>query len=197
MLDRFARLIGLSNDPSPGYNIELSARSGSKYIELPYVVKGMDVSFSGILSKVESIVKSSSGNSNKNKKYKKEKNKKEKNKKEEAPPHKIEDLCYSLQETVFAMLVEVTERAMSHCGQTDVLIVGGVGCNRRLQEMMESMCEQRGGKVCKMDSRYCIDNGAMIGCAGMMEFLREGKGVRDGSVCQRYRTDSVRVSWRK
>ena len=25
-LDRFARVIGLSNDPSPGYNIELEAR---------------------------------------------------------------------------------------------------------------------------------------------------------------------------
>ena len=40
-------------------------------------------------------------------------------------------LCYSLQETVFAMLVEITERAMAHCGSSEVLIVGGVGCNKR------------------------------------------------------------------
>lgn len=39
-----------------------------------------------------------------------------------------EDLCFSLQETVFAMLVEITERAMAHCGSEEVLIVGGVGC---------------------------------------------------------------------
>lgn len=39
-----------------------------------------------------------------------------------------EDLCFSLQETVFAMLVEVTERAMAHCNANEVLIVGGVGC---------------------------------------------------------------------
>jgi N6-L-threonylcarbamoyladenine synthase len=39
-----------------------------------------------------------------------------------------EDLCFSLQETVFAMLVEITERAMAHVGSGDVLIVGGVGC---------------------------------------------------------------------
>ncbi len=44
-----------------------------------------------------------------------------------------EDLCFSLQETIFAMLVETTERAMAHCGVREVLIVGGVGCNERLQ----------------------------------------------------------------
>jgi N6-L-threonylcarbamoyladenine synthase len=38
------------------------------------------------------------------------------------------DLCFSLQETTFAMLVEITERAMAHIGSKEVLIVGGVGC---------------------------------------------------------------------
>ena len=42
------------------------------------------------------------------------------------------DMC-RVQETIFAMLVEITERAMAHCGAADVLIVGGVGCNLRLQ----------------------------------------------------------------
>ena len=42
----------------------------------------------------------------------------------------------SVQETLYAMLVEITERAMSHAGSDSVLIVGGVGCNVRLQEMM-------------------------------------------------------------
>lgn len=54
-LDRFARVLGLSNDPSPGYNIEQLAKEGSKYIEMPYNVKGMDVSFSGILSFAEDV----------------------------------------------------------------------------------------------------------------------------------------------
>ena len=46
-LDRFARLLKISNDPSPGYNIEQLAKKGTKLLSLPYVVKGMDVSFSG------------------------------------------------------------------------------------------------------------------------------------------------------
>lgn len=81
------------------------------------------------------------------------------------------DLCFSLQETVFAMLVETTERAMAHIGSKEVLIVGGVGCgcslpriytcqklkavtgNLRLQEMMGIMAEERGGKVFATDER--------------------------------------------
>merc|ERR1712062_383738 len=83
------------------------------------------------------------------------------------------DLCFSLQETVFAMLVETTERAMAHCGSSEVLIVGGVGCNLRLQEMMRLMCEERGGTLYGTDMRFCVDNGAMIAQAGW-EMFRSG-----------------------
>ena len=174
-LDRFARVLKLSNDPSPGYNIEQLAKSGSQYIELPYSVKGMDVSFSGILSCIESIAK----------------DKLDKGACTEA------DLCYSLQETIFAMLVETTERAMAHCGSDEVLIVGGVGCNLRLQEMMGEMVKERGGHVYGMDDRYCIDNGAMIAQAGW-EMFRSGQTtpMNDSWITQRFRTDEVEVTWR-
>lgn len=59
---------------------------------------------------------------------------------------------------------------MAHCKQSLVLIVGGVGCNKRLQEMMGIMAKDRGGKVCGMDHRYCIDNGAMIAQAGVLQY---------------------------
>jgi N6-L-threonylcarbamoyladenine synthase len=108
-LDRFARVLQLSNEPSPGYNIEQLAKSGNKYIELPYIVKGMDVSFSGMLTYIE----------------------KEAKQKIHTGECTAADLCYSLQETVFAMLIETTERAMAHTGADTVLIVGGVGCNKR------------------------------------------------------------------
>ena len=96
-------MINLSNDPSPGYNIEQCAKEGTKFLPLPYVVKGMDVSFSGILSYIEDRADKllTEGGFTK------------------------ADLCFSLQETLFAMLVETTERAMAHCGSSEVLIVGG------------------------------------------------------------------------
>jgi len=173
-LDRFARVIGLSNDPSPGYNIEIEARKpGAKFIELPYVVKGMDVSFSGILTQVQQLAKQKRKDISK------------------------ADLCFSLQETLFAMLVEITERAMAHCGQKQVLIVGGVACNKRLQEMMEVMLRDRGGRLCAMDQRYCIDNGAMIAQAGIFALQHGITTALDKATCtQRFRTDQVRAVWR-
>lgn len=172
-LDRFARVLKLSNDPSPGYNIEQMAKKGKKYLELPYTVKGMDVSFSGLLSFIE----------------------------EKAPQvlktgeYTPEDLCFSLQETVFSMLIEITERAMAHCGSQEVLIVGGVGCNKRLQEMMEIMAKERGATLFATDERFCIDNGAMIAQAGW-EMFKSGQitPFEDTFCTQRYRTDEVEVT---
>lgn len=110
---------------------------------------------------------------------------------------KPEDLAFSLQETVFAMLVEITERAMAHVGRSDVLIVGGVGCNLRLQQMVADMCADRGGTLYGMDSRYCIDNGAMIAQAGILEYQFGGTtALADSWVTQRFRTDEVFVRWR-
>jgi len=175
-LDRFARLLRLSNAPSPGYNIEQLAKEGKKLYTLPYCVKGMDVSFSGILSSIEAKAPGllASG--------------------EYTPA----DLCFSLQETIFAMLVEITERAMAHSESSEVLIVGGVGCNERLQKMMSIMAEERGGKLFATDERFCIDNGAMIAQAGW-EMFRAGQRAElsETGITQRYRTDQVNILWRE
>ncbi|CAL5416940.1 unnamed protein product [Camellia sinensis] len=175
-LDRFARVLTLSNDPNPGYNIEQLAKKGEKFIDLPYVVKGMDVSFSGILSYLEATAE-------------------EKLKINECTPAY---LCYSLQETVFPMLVEITERAMAHCDKKDVLIVGGVGCNERLQEMMRIMCSERGGRLFATDDRYCIDNGAMIAYTGLLVYANGmSTPLEESTFTQRFRTDEVLAIWRE
>jgi N6-L-threonylcarbamoyladenine synthase len=174
-LDRFARVIGASNDPSPGYNIEKLAKGGAKLVEMPYTVKGMDVSFSGLLSFVEQTGIKMLRNGEVT----------------------VEDLCFSLQETIFSMLVEITERAMAHTNSNCVLIVGGVGCNRRLQEMTASMVSDRGGFLCAMDHRYCIDNGAMIAQAGAFAWQQGySTALKDATVTQRFRTDAPLVTWR-
>lgn len=198
-LDRFARVIGLSNDPSPGYNIEQEAkkvvdRNTGNFLELPYTVKGMDVSFSGILTHVEQLVKTHQVNNNNNNNGDQEEGG---NSSSSSSRISKADLCFSLQETLFAMLVEITERAMAHTGQDEVLIVGGVGCNKRLQEMMAAMVKDRGGKLCAMDHRYCIDNGAMIAQAGIFALqFGERTAMKDTWCTQRFRTDQVKTIWR-
>ncbi|MFB6089082.1 MAG: tRNA (adenosine(37)-N6)-threonylcarbamoyltransferase complex transferase subunit TsaD, partial [Candidatus Aenigmatarchaeota archaeon] len=116
-LDKFGRSVGIKFPAGP--KIEEMAKKGEKYIELPYSVKGMDMSFSGLVTEAE-------------RKYRN--------------GEKLEDVCYSLQETAFAMLTEVVERAMAHTGKEEVLLTGGVAANKRLQEMLNEMCEERGAK---------------------------------------------------
>ncbi|AAS52368.1 AEL316Wp [Eremothecium gossypii ATCC 10895] len=193
-LDRFARTLKIPNDPSPGYNIEQLAKqckNKDRLVELPYTVKGMDLSMSGILAHIDSLAKDLFRRNTKNYKlFDRETGKQ---------LVTVEDLCYSLQEHLFAMLVEITERAMAHVNSNQVLIVGGVGCNVRLQQMMASMCQSRAdGQVHATDERFCIDNGVMIAQAGLLQY-RMGDIVKDFSetvVTQRFRTDEVYVSWR-
>lgn len=173
-LDRFARVLKISNEPSPGYNIEQLAKQGKKYVQLPYTVKGMDLSMSGILAFIEEQAKDI-----------------------DQKDFTAADLCYSLQETLFAMLVEITERAMAHVNSSQVLVVGGVGCNERLQEMMGVMARDRGGSVFATDERFCIDNGIMIAHAGLLGYRTGERTPYEKSVCtQRFRTDEVWVKWR-
>merc|ERR1719270_351649 len=103
-----------------------------------------------------------------------------------------EDLCFSFQETLFAMLVETTERAMAHTGSQEVVICGGVGCNVRLQEMMHIMCKERNARLYATDMRFCIDNGAMIAQAGWHMFNHKMlTSWSDTTITQRFRTDDT------
>lgn len=148
-LDRFARVINLSNDPSPGYNIEQEAKKyetylscsaatsdcfhdcrGQRLVTLPYATKGMDISLSGILTSIEALTY--------DKRYRADGLPRGPDDTDVITPA---DLCFSLQETVFAMLVEITERAMAHVGSKEVLIVGGVGCKLILDSSTVTMTD--------------------------------------------------------
>lgn len=183
--DKIARALGLDNAPSPGFNIEKQAELNheKKYIPLPYTIKGMDMSFSGILSTCLKLIKDFKSTNPSSAQFKKF----------------ISEICFSLQETMFSILVEATERCCSFVESNEVLIVGGVGCNLRLQEMIHKMITQRGGTVYSMNEAYCIDNGAMIAYTGYLIFKHQSKYVTnldDCYVTQRFRTDSVDITWK-
>lgn len=166
-LDKFGRMLGL---PFPsGPLIEKMAQHGEKYIQLPYSVKGMDVAFSGILTASKNLIKK----------------------------EKPEDLCYSLQETCFAMLTEVTERAMAHTEKKEVLLGGGVSCNKRLQEMIFSMAKSRGAHFFCPPPSVLVDNGAMIAWTAIL--MHKGgchMDIQDTEVRQNFRVDEVEVMWK-
>jgi N6-L-threonylcarbamoyladenine synthase/N6-L-threonylcarbamoyladenine synthase/protein kinase Bud32 len=169
MLDKFGRDAGL---PFPaGPVLEREALAGTRLLDLPYSVKGMDVAFSGILTAALSL-------------------------KQKGAP--MPDLCHSLQETCFAMLGEVAERAMAHLRNEELLLGGGVVMNKRLRGMMETMCRERGATMHVPEGRLCVDNGAMIAWLGLVMY-RDGHittPIEKSGVDQRMRTDDVEVTWR-
>ncbi|MGD1060871.1 MAG: bifunctional N(6)-L-threonylcarbamoyladenine synthase/serine/threonine protein kinase [Methanomassiliicoccales archaeon] len=168
MLDKLGREIGLGYYAGP--KIEKVAKDGKKLLDLPYSVKGMDMAFSGMLTAC--LAHKEKGES-------------------------IEDICFSVQETCFAMLTEVTERAMAHVEKNEVLLGGGVVQNKRLQEMVERMAIDRGAKMFVPDRTLCIDQGAMIAWTGLLMYMSGVRmSVEETAINQRFRTDDVDVTWR-
>lgn len=168
MLDKLGRELGLGFYAGP--TIEKLAKEGDKFLELPYSVKGMDISFSGILTAALNLQKKG---------------------------HRLEDICYTIQETCFGMLAEVTERAMAHVGKDEVLLGGGVAQNMRLREMIQEMAEERGARMYVPDRRFCMDNGAMIAWLGSLMYQSGTRmSIGETVASQKFRTDEVNVTWR-
>ena len=165
LLDQFGRSIGLA---SPcGENIEKLAKTSSKYVTLPYSVKGNDVSFSGLLSATKSIV-----------------------------PNSKADACFSLQETAFAMVSEAVERALSFTGKKELLIVGGVAANKRLSEMLRDVCKRHGCKFFVSPQKFAGDCGSQICWTGLLENqVKKGVSLEKTFVTQSWRLDSVKVNY--
>ena len=165
-LDHFGRETGLGHPGGPV--IEKLAKQGS-YIDLPYIVKGMDFSFSGLLSAAL---------------------------REHEKGTAMEDICFSLQETAFSMLVEVTERALSHTQKDEVMLCGGVSANSRLREMLKTMSEEHGAKFYMPEMKLCGDNGVMIAWLGLLMCKEFGPmDLKDTGIIQKFRTDEVDIPW--
>jgi N6-L-threonylcarbamoyladenine synthase/protein kinase Bud32 len=147
----------------------------AKYIELPYQVKGMDVSFSGIHTVLRKMIKDG---------------------KLETEEQK-EDACYAVQETVFAMLLEVAERAMAHCEKTELVLGGGVACNSRLKEMSQQMCKDRNAKCIIPENQYLVDNAGMIAVLGIKMYEAGNiTTIQKSKINPHERTDDIKVNWK-
>lgn len=170
LLDQFGRGLGFA---SPcGSRVEaLAKESSGQYLALPYSVKGNDVSFSGLLTAALRLASERKA---------------------------AADICYSLQETAFAMLAEAVERALSFTGKKELMVVGGVAANRRLSEMLKMAAERHGAKFHECPVKFAGDNGAQISWTALRQFQATGKMVKveKSYVRQSWRLDTVDVRWR-
>ena len=182
-IDKFTRHVGWTHPGGPKVEAAAVEASGADarteagdpadaadLLELPYVVKGMDFSFSGISSAANDAYDAG---------------------------EPVEEICFSLQEHVFAMLTEVSERALSLTGADELVLGGGVGQNDRLREMLAEMCAARGAAFHAPDPRYLRDNAGMIAVLGAkMAAAGDTLAIRESRIDPNFRPDEVPVTWR-
>jgi len=169
LFDMFAREIDL---PSPaGQQIEKLTQNASKFIPLPYVVKGNDVSYSGLLT--ASLAKLRSG-------------------------ERLEDVCYSMQEVSCSMLAEAVERSLAYTGKREVLLTGGVAANMSLKDKLEKVAAIHNAVCFTVTPPYTGDNGAQIAWTGALS-LHNGivTRIEDSHVRPRWRLEDVDIPWRR
>jgi N6-L-threonylcarbamoyladenine synthase/protein kinase Bud32 len=185
-IDKFTRHIGWQHPGGP--KVERRAREG-EYHPLPYVVKGMDFSFSGIMSAAKAAVDdgvSASGASGGSS-----------GERSESDGVPVEDVCRGLEETIFGMLTEVSERALSLTGADELVLGGGVGQNDRLRRMLGEMCDQRGADFFAPEARFLRDNAGMIAILGAKMYAAgDTVAVEDSGIDSNFRPDEVPVTWR-
>ncbi len=171
-LDTLAREAGIAPPyvVSGLHQIDRCAEEGGRFVELPYVVKGQDVSFSGLLTAALKLIKESRA--------------------------RLNDVCYSAREIAYSAIVEVSERALAHTGNKEVLVVGGVASSPVLRRKFEVMSSLRGVKLGVVPPQYAVDNGVMIAWAGVL-LLKHGIQVKpeEAFVKQRWKLDQVDVPW--
>lgn len=165
-LDSFGRLLALGFPAGPKIEKLALKADKNKLVELPYSVKGMDISLTGMFTKLRQLINDGK--------------------------HSKEELCYSVQETAFAMLVEISERALAHCDKNELVLGGGVACNKRLQDMCNQMMQARGGKSYAPANEFLIDNAAMIAWTGIV-YYKQGKvlKIEEAGINPYERTDDV------
>ena len=202
LLDQFGRSLGFAS-PCGKMIEELALESNSKYVELPYAVKGNDVSFSGLLSAAKMLSSchgdhngSSIHSSNANDVSKPKPKSKNRNNNDQIR----NSACYSVQETAFAMICEAVERALSFTKKKELMIVGGVAANKRLSFMLKDVCKRQGAKLFVVPIKYAGDCGSQIAWTGLLESSvdkNKTKGVlmRDAFVRQSWRLDTVKIHY--
>lgn len=166
LFDMFMREAGYTSPA--GHILEELAQRTNKFKELPYTVKGPDLSFSGLLTAVKRRLKKGA---------------------------ELDVLCNSLQETAFSMLVEATERILVHTEEESLLLVGGVANNMRLREMLSIVAREHKTKCYKIE-KWNSDNAAQIAYVGSLRYTYDDPiSLKKSFVRPSWRLNEVKIPW--
>ncbi len=164
-LDQVGRHLQLS--PPDAVGVLKEAEKGKTLLSLPYLVKGMSTSFSGMLTSVRKL---------------------------DLSKYAIPDICYSSQEYAFSMLLEAAERALTLTSKKQIVGVGGNYRNKRLQQMTQELAREHHVKLHIPSFQMLGDNAGMIAITGALQ-LHSKCFNSDPSPNQKARIGKEKVSW--
>ncbi|MFN7728488.1 MAG: tRNA (adenosine(37)-N6)-threonylcarbamoyltransferase complex transferase subunit TsaD [Bdellovibrio sp.] len=151
--DKFAKMIGLGF-PGGVQVDKLSQTGNAKAFELPRSLindDNMMMSFSGLKSSAARLVESMA-------------------------PRDVQarrsDLCASFQEAIVDVLIAKLQRAVRQKKVSRAVITGGVSANSRLRARGREWALENKIQLVIPPIKYCTDNAAMIGLAGIQRLNR-------------------------
>ncbi len=155
--DKAARVLGLGYPGGPKLN-KLAENGNPEAIKFPRPHKGYDFSFSGLKTAVINYVHTA------------EQKGEEINK---------ADVAASFQQAVADVLVDNTVKAALEKGVGKIALAGGVAANTCLRTQMEEKAKKNGLEFYCPPFELCTDNGAMISCAGYLNYEAGIRGELD------------------
>lgn len=146
--DKFAKVLGLGFPG--GVQIDRHAQSGNvKAYHFPRSMikdESFDFSFSGLKASGQRMIEGWSA---------------------EDRRENLSDLCASYQQAIVDVLITKLNRAVEETGLDRAILTGGVSANSKLRADAEIWAQQKGVQLVVPPIRYCTDNAAMIGYAGI------------------------------
>lgn len=82
------------------------------------------------------------------------------------------NLCASYQRAIVEVLIAKLNRAVEKTKITKCIITGGVSANSGLRAEAQAWAQKKGVQLVIPPLRYCTDNAAMIGYAGILRLIR-------------------------
>ncbi len=151
--DKFAKLVGLGFPGGVAVDQKASSGDSTKY-SFPRALKNdgtLSYSFSGLKTSAQKVIQQMSG---------------------DQLQQALPDLCASYQEAIVEALMHKLNLAVDQQGVSRAIVTGGVSANTRLRKAVQDWAEKKGIQTVVPPLRYCTDNAAMIGYAGILRLNR-------------------------
>ena len=149
--DKLAKMVGF--DYPGGVHVDRAAQQGNieafKFPRPFSLEPHLNFSFSGLKSSAHRLISQMS---------------------ESEVLEKRNDICASFQEAVVDSLLIKLQAAQKQTGLQLIVLTGGVSANSRLRAKVSEWTAAEGLQLCVPPLRYCTDNAAMIGLAGLLYF---------------------------